>query len=471
AVKNAEAATAAEQAKAQAAAEKAAQDIAKAQQAVKNAEAATAAEQAKAQAAAEKAAQDLAAAQQAVKNAEAATAAEQAKAQAAANKAAQDLAAAQQAVKDAEAATAAEQAKAQAAAEKAAQDLAAAQQAVKNAEAVTAAEQAKAQAAANQAAQDLAAAQQAVKNAEAATAAEQAKAQAAAEKAAQDLAAAQAQIVELEAELAPVRAEAERKRIAAIEEQRKFEVLAKNAWRKLDSNNTSDKTVRSGGFFLDGNPFPLWDKVSGVNFGNEISDTVQQSSHLVKSDQGNAPAYYTAQNRYIFHVVTAHYINQQYSTYANWDINDYAVTEKTPSGYMARGQAYIETSPFYVALPTDPSYLDRAAGITATYKGKAIYKRSSSMGDFSLTADFDKGTVEGAITGGGSYALTLEKGKIKQSDNQIKFSGGVIITDNSSSYGSYDGIFAGPNAEEVVGTTTRPTSTREEISFGGKRQP
>ncbi|OOF85865.1 hypothetical protein BKG93_04085 [Rodentibacter ratti] len=353
--------------------------------------------------------------------------------------------------------------------------LEAEQEAVKNAQTAVTSEQTKAKAAADKAAQDLAAAQKALQDAQNATTAEQVKAQAAANKAAQDLAAAQAQIVELEAELAPVRAEAERKRIAAIEEQRKFEELAKNAWRKLDSNNTSDKTVRSGGFFLDGNPFPLWDKVSGVNFGNEISDTVQRSSHTVKSDQRNAPAYYTgaypSRSQYTFDVVTANYINQQYSTYANWAINDYAVTEKTPSGYMVRGQAYIETSPFYVALPTDPSYLDRAAGITATYKGKAIYKRSNRTGDFSLTADFDKGTVEGAITGGGSYALTLEKGKIKQSDNQIKFSGGVIITDNSSSYGSYDGIFAGPNAEEVVGTTTRPTSTREEISFGGKRQP
>ena len=88
--------TSAEQAKAQAAAEKAAQDLAKANQALENANAATAAEQAKAQAAAEKAAQDLAKANQALEASKAETAAEQAKAQAEAEKAARDLAALQE---------------------------------------------------------------------------------------------------------------------------------------------------------------------------------------------------------------------------------------------------------------------------------------------------------------------------------------------------------------------------------------
>ncbi|MDG6337191.1 factor H binding protein domain-containing protein [Glaesserella parasuis] len=428
------------------------------QQAVKNAEAATAAEQAKAQAAAEKAAQDLAKAQEAVRNAEAATAAEQAKAQAAANKAAQDLAKAQEAVRNAEAATAAEQAKAQKAAEKAERDLAAAQEAVRNAEAATAAEQAKAQAAAEKAAQDLAKAQEAVRNAEAAMAAEQAKAQAAAEKAAQDLAAAQNQISALEAELAPVREEAERKRQEAEAEEKKWEFLKDgNAWRYVEKSSYDNNSIVYGGEDKVGqlvlqNQAKHWALQKAVNFNESgISDNVS-----------TLPIYATRKTLSgdkEVQVANAHFVNQQYSTYINWSYNPDLLTNDD-----------VHRTATYIALPTttNSDYLKSAT--TATYSGKAIKRNWDdnliSTGDFSLTANFQTEKVTGAITNLDGRDYVFNEGNISISPkNNLIFSG---IVDMTGLYGgintNYKGVFAGPNAEEVVGTAGN------RVSFGGKRQ-
>ncbi|MDE3943383.1 transferrin-binding protein-like solute binding protein, partial [Glaesserella parasuis] len=455
AVRNAEAATAAEQAKAQKAAEKAERDLAVAQEAVRNAEAATAAEQAKAQAAAEKAAQDLAKAQEAVRNAEAATAAEQAKAQAAANKAAQDLAKAQEAVRNAEAATAAEQAKAQKAAEKAERDLAAAQEAVRNAEAATAAEQAKAQAAAEKAAQDLAKAQEAVRNAEAAMAAEQAKAQAA-----QDLAAAQNQISALEAELAPVREEAERKRQEAEAEEKKWEFLKDgNAWRYVEKSSYDNNSIVYGGEDKVGqlvlqNQAKHWALQKAVNFNESgISDNVS-----------TLPIYATRKTLSgdkEVQVANAHFVNQQYSTYINWSYNSDLLTNDD-----------VHSIATYIALPTttNSDYLKSAT--TATYSGKAIKKNWNnnliSTGDFSLTANFQTEKVTGAITNLDGRDYVFNEGNISVSPkNNLIFSGIVDMTELYGGIGintNYKGVFAGPNAEEVVGTAGN------RVSFGGKRQ-
>ncbi|EEV25339.1 hypothetical protein AM202_03927, partial [Actinobacillus minor 202] len=483
AVKNAEAATVAEQAKAQAAAEKAAQDLAAAQQAVKNAEAATAAEQAKAQVAADKAAQDLAAAQQAVKNAEAATAAEQAKAQDAAEKAAQDLAKAQEAVRNAEAATAAEQAKAQKAAEKAAQDLAAAQQAVKNAEAATVAEQAKAQAAAEKAAQDLAAAQQAVKAAEAATAAEQAKAQKAAEKAAQDLVKAQEDIAKLEAELAPLRAkeEAERQKLEA-QQRKEAEAIAKR--KAYDVSDTTWRTY----IYQDGSQprSTLQQDVNGknqiytylaVNKSDpkikgktvEIPQYVELSKYGVNSDKINNINISAKVKQMIAgeeitnefsQVAALRFVNQKYSTYMDWTI--------TNDGKNLA----LDSESGFIALPTKISSNLQQANSKATYYGKALSSQGKN-GDLRLTADFNRLKLDGGITNRKSYPYGQdERYAVNHDDIPIKTD---INIDNSSGilyfgteYGSLSGNFAGPNAEEVVGKLKQPDG--EKIIFGGTKQ-
>lgn len=382
-----------------------------------------------------KAETELAKAQEALKNAENATAAEKAKAQKALEQAERNLAAAQEAVRNAEAATAAEQAKAQKAAEKAERDLAAAQEAVRNAEAATAAEQAKAQAAANNAAQDLAAAQEAVRNAEAATAAEQAKAQKAVEKAAQDLAVAQKDAEKAKAEL------------AKLQEK---QLYLDSTWRYLggyEQNTSQRATIGRSSVKIDLSKYPESDDVRQID--------------VVNGDGIN--------------VGKAYFINQAYSSYEQFIPDDVS------------SQTYYSGNDF-VFIPTDAAKSSAIQNrIRATYTGLALDRNYNNDTDssgsvtkakFSLTADFAQNTVEGAITEreNGRADIQLEQGVISSPvTNQyinmpyMGFSGVAKTTRKSGAIrtGEYIGFFAGPNAEEVVGSVN---NLGGQTSFGGKRQ-
>ena len=482
---------------------------------MRDAQAATAAEQAKAQRAAEKAAQDLANAQQAVRDAQAATAAEQTKAQKAAEKAARDLAAAQQAVRDAQAATAAEQAKAQQAAEKAAQDLANAQQAVRDAQAATAAEKAKSQQAAEKAAQDLAAAQQAVRDAQAATAAEQAKAQRAAEKAAQDLAIARRRIEETAQNLARLQQiynstkkelnNLKQKEIVTTETSNKPYDTPIN-WRKYTIENTTIISHSIEGSEHNSNLLTKENngvsKVGGIYKRNDLEITPVEfdfsedlpdgetvhfkklsATHITKNSRN------TFRNEYD-NVGYIRYINQNYSSYANWNINE--------DGATLRIVAY----PGFVSMPTKADDSLFKKNNVAVYHGHAIsaYSRAGAEADsmklptdilrspvdnFELTADFNRQIVNGRIFNRkeDNYKLPdveLSSTNIKTDPHSkiVYFRGEASVnsynTDDEGN-GFYSGHFAGPNAEEVVGRANirYPFFTRygaEYISFGGKKK-
>lgn len=350
-------------------------------------------------------------------------------------KAEAELTKAQEALKNVENATATEKAKAQAAIEQATKDLAAAQQAVKDAEAATAAEQAKAQAAAEQAAKDLEAASKALEDAKAETLAEQAKAQAAAEKAAQDLAIAQKDIEKVKAEL--------------VKLQEK-QLYLDSTWRYLGGNepNVSQRvTIGRSSVKIDLSKYPESDDVRQID---------------VVNDDG-------------INVGKAYFINQAYSSYEQFIPEN--VSFDTP--YWSGND--------FVFIPTDANKSSAIQNqITATYTGLALDRNYNNDSDrsgsvtkakFSLTADFAQNTVEGAITEreNGRADIQLEQGVIGSSvTNQyinmpyMGFSGVAKTTRKSGAIrtGEYIGFFAGPNAEEVVGSVE---GVGGQTSFGGKR--
>ena len=469
--------TSAEQAKAQAAAEKAAQDLAKANAALEASKAETAAEQAKAQAAANKAAQDLAKANQALEASKAETAAEQAKAQAEAEKAAQELAKANQALENANAATAAEQAKAQAAAEKAAQDLAKANQALEASKAETAAEQAKAQAAANKAAQDLAKANQALEASKAETAAEQAKAQAEAEKAARDLAALQEQYNNLvnkdEIEKAKKEAELElaKERLKEAVAKREIYDLTDQSWRVLDIEQSNQHvngrvqysksaTVPKDNVVLitkeiDFSKSPVEPNVYHTSDNIKVINKSFSKGEVVSSEE-NAGRYY--------------YINQDYSSYASFNAYKF-----NPLKYLDSRNHLV-----YVALPTKLEAEIFKGNGKYTYTGYAM-KECCDPPNGNLTLNLfvypTSSFVKGEINFGNDDKYVLGVANVNLANTDTHFRGKVDysyrkfkddrnLTRRTDLDLNYFGVFAGPNAEEVVGAVE---GYGPEASFGGKR--
>ena len=463
--------------KSKAAANKAAQDLAKANQALENANAATAAEQAKAQAAANKAAQDLAKANAALEASKAETAAEQAKAQAAAEKAAQDLAKANQALEASKAETAAEQAKAQAAANKAAQDLAKANQALEASKAETAAEQAKAQAAAEKAAQDLAKANQALEASKAETSAEQAKAQAEAEKAARDLAALQEQYNNLvnkdEIEKAKKEAELElaKERLKEAVAKREIYDLTDQSWRVLDIEQSNQHvngrvqysksaTVPKDNVVLitkeiDFSKSPVEPNVYHTSDNIKVINKSFSKGEVVSSEE-NAGRYY--------------YINQDYSSYASFDAYQFDTLKYLDS----------RNNLVYVALPTKLEAEIFKGNGKYTYTGYAM-KECCDPPNGNLTLNLfvypTSSFVKGEINFGNydKYVLGVANVNLANTDTHFrgkvdysyrKFKDDRNLTRRTDLNLNYFGVFAGPNAEEVVGAVE---GYGPEASFGGKR--
>ena len=409
---------------------------------------------------------------------------------------------------------------------KAEAELAKAQQALKNVENATAAEKAKAQAAAEQAAKDLAAANKAVEAAKAATVAEQAKAQAAADKAAKDLAEAQSKIELLENELAPYRQEEERKRQEQEElarQQEELERIKKEAYTSDDSTWRYIKTDnKADGALQDTNPKMVTSSIPQLHYQSLPTDNsvyrVLETSKLDLSKFDKSDAIHiipvtavektilykqgkeTTETKNLGNVGSVYFTNQNYSTYMNFAQPEVLVdNNKYVQPFYGEGQSEhirVYNSPTYVALATPKDADSITSGVVATYKGKAIetvvnqdfkpngdhYPENAygtqtlttkvSGGNFELTADFKNGLVSGKISNllSGNSDYQLNEGKIKQ-ENFYDNSLGIVemVTfEGKANNGSFDkdykGIFAGPNAEEVVGTVGN------DISFGGKRQ-
>lgn len=215
-------------------------------------------------------------------------------------------------------------------------------------------------------------------------------------------------------------------------------------------------------------------------------DPNKLQSYAINNTQGNK-------------VASAHFVNQKYSSYLSWKSEQPAVVYDEPIETVMTG---------YVAVPTnaDKAILDRK--VKATYKGHTIGNRDRSgteftLGNIQLDADFEKMQISGMITGrndellnhrakyygAGFKGVTTDQEEvdegytdlISQEDmakryeahrkldvkllpTDIKVENGVISFKRSSdalefqalngdkvTTGSYGGIFAGPNAEEVVG--------------------
>ena len=431
----------------------------------------------KSKAAANKAAQDLAKANQALEASKAETAAEQAKAQAAANKATQDLAKANAALEASKAETAAEQAKAQAAAEKAAQNLAKANQALEASKAETAAEQAKAQAAANKATQDLAKANAALEASKAETAAEQAKAQAAAEKAAQDLAALQEQYNNLvnkdEIEKAKKEAELElaKERLKEAVAKREIYDLTDQSWRVLDIEQSNQHvngrvqysksaTVPKDNVVLitkeiDFSKSPVEPNVYHTSDNIKVINKSFSKGEVVSSEE-NAGRYY--------------YINQDYSSYASFDAYKF-----DSSKYLDSRNDFV-----YVALPTKLEADIFKGDGKYTYTGRAIKACCNPQnGNLTLnlfvypTSAFVKGEIN--FDNYDKYVLGVAHVNLANTDTHFrgkvdysyrKFKDDRNLTRRTDLNLNYFGVFAGPNAEEVVGVVE---GYGPHASFGGKR--
>ncbi|MGX2956865.1 hypothetical protein ACWIYZ_07215 [Ursidibacter arcticus] len=215
-------------------------------------------------------------------------------------------------------------------------------------------------------------------------------------------------------------------------------------------------------------------------------------------------------------VVNTHFVNQKYSSYLSFK-------SEIPVEYVVDDEKVKiqDTATSYIAVPTqaDKAILDRK--VKATYKGHTIgnQKRENNqftLGDITLDADFEKMQISGEITKRNDELLRSRakiKGKllwdrfttdpkyaeesgdelISQSEmakreeqhrtlivkllpTDIKIANGVVSFENNNEAlefkalngdtvktGSYAGIFAGPNAEEVVGEIK---SGQNFISFG-----
>ena len=190
-----------------------------------------------------------------------------------------------------------------------------------------------------------------------------------------------------------------------------------------------------------------WQVQPGINFNQKaVSDEVQTLPVMAtqKRISGNHEV----------KVGDVHFVNQDYSTYSNFSYNADLLTENDLSRYAS-----------YIALPTSTksNYLQGAT--TATYQGKALkdnYDNNQiAQGDFRLEANFQTEKVQGAISNLGGRNYELAEGNISVSDDgKLTFSG----SSNYNGSQAYQGIFAGPNAEEVVGRVGY------DISFGGKRE-
>ncbi|KGQ48997.1 hypothetical protein JL12_07585 [Gallibacterium anatis 10672-6] len=159
-------------------------------------------------------------------------------------------------------------------------------------------------------------------------------------------------------------------------------------------------------------------------------------------------------------IAEVRFVNQTYSTYfihtaMNYNSSDDKYYPRSPNmGYI------------FKELPQDNNVWTRPSGQEiVTYRGKVLgsfkeyQKYTPAQGDITLKANFADNTVSGTVTNRNGYKnnqdIVLIKTPIsEQGTGRIGFSGGIQYGPydaNRGSDGSYEGIFVGPKAEEVVG--------------------
>lgn len=126
---------------------------------------------------------------------------------------------------------------------------------------------------------------------------------------------------------------------------------------------------------------------------------------------------------------------------------------------------------YYVDTPTT----DKALVVNATYTGQAHYSRQNGPNVMATTDPLVMNVVDGQISGkvtktSGSGVvsdvISFDKAEIVAEQNRVSFNGSATF--HSSSFGnkgdisgSYQGQFAGANAQEVVGTFESQNSAKE----------
>ncbi|MFZ7203148.1 factor H binding protein domain-containing protein [Avibacterium avium] len=148
------------------------------------------------------------------------------------------------------------------------------------------------------------------------------------------------------------------------------------------------------------------------------------------------------------------FVNQAYSTFFRVDLSDYDGDGDSLSARHGRGLGYI-----YKELPQDNAVWNRPSGQEpVTYRGKTIGSDYGGQGDLTLTANFAKNTVAGKVTNREGYQdnrdITLIETPIAEVSSKIGFIGYWQYGEhdrNRDRDGRYNGIFVGPNAEEVLG--------------------
>ncbi|MEH8138452.1 factor H binding protein domain-containing protein [Gallibacterium anatis] len=154
-------------------------------------------------------------------------------------------------------------------------------------------------------------------------------------------------------------------------------------------------------------------------------------------------------------IAEAHFVNQTYSTYfMHIPFATYPNTDTYSRKYPSMGYIFKE-------LPQDNNVWTRPSGQEiVTYQGKTLGydgDGTPAQGDITLKANFADNTVSGTVTNRRGYAnnqdIVLIKTPISEGSD-IGFSGVMQYGSydaNRREDGSYEGIFVGPKAEEVVG--------------------
>ena len=157
-------------------------------------------------------------------------------------------------------------------------------------------------------------------------------------------------------------------------------------------------------------------------------------------------------------IAEARFVNQTYSTYFI----------HTAMNYNSSDDKYYPGSPqmgyIFKELPQDNNVWTRPSGqAIVTYRGKVLgsfidRKLTLEQGDITLKANFADNTVSGTVTNRSGHKnnqdIVLLKTPISNQQQKIGFSGVMQYGShdvNRGLAGTYEGIFVGPKAEEVVG--------------------
>ena len=233
------------------------------------------------------------------------------------------------------------------------------------------------------------------------------------------------------------------------------------------------------------------DGESGYNVTYTI-DGVEHAVHLLGSDYGANPRYFTSYERdtgtqrYSLYSPLDSFFGT--SEYDHFDVAGWVTVRDSDDGsgdseYVTRGFLVHGARTETVNLPAgEASYAGRMVGGIWKSDDPEVSSRTSVKGNLSLTADFLESTISGMIDG--IETRGPDQSSYQTSNEELTISGGSIADstftadltgtgDEDSRYeGDVSGQFFGPAAEEVGGVleaTHTGDSTILTGWFGGKR--